>query len=125
MNKFKEQLKIIEEALLKPMSDECVKELDKEKIKMRIDEIKKCATLNSNGTYDVEGDVDLSNMNLTKLPMKFGKISGDFYCDNNNLTSLEGSPKEVGIDFWCYNNKVQFTKKDVRAVCNVKGNIVL
>jgi hypothetical protein len=58
------------------------------------------------GLVDVDGDVDLSYRRLTKLPLKFGRVSGDFYCENNNLTTLEGAPKEVVGDFSCYNNKL-------------------
>ena len=113
MNKFKEQLKIIEEALLKPMSAASAQAVDDEKekiilerIKKRIDELKKHATLNENGTYDVNGDVDLFNMNLTELPMKFGKVSGNFYCLGNKLTSLEDAPTYVGGYFNCSDNKL-------------------
>jgi len=104
--KFKEQLRIIEEALLKPMSIERVKELDEEKIKIIIDKIKKNAILNEDGSYDVDDDVDLSEMNLTELPIVFDKVSGDFICYYNKLTSLEGSPREVGGDFICYENQL-------------------
>ena len=106
MNKFKTQLKLIEEALLKPMSDERVQELDDEKIKIQIDEIKKRATLNSNSSYDVDGDVNLSEMDLTELPMKFGKVHGNFWCHYNKLTSLEGGPREVTVNFYCFQNKL-------------------
>ena len=77
------------------------------------------------------------------------RVVGDFYCSNNILTSLEGAPTSVknfycsynklesldglirddgvrlsvGGGFWCNNNKVKFTKKQVRAVCDVKGKI--
>jgi len=63
-------------------------------------------TVNPDRTVDVDGDVDLSDMGLDKLPLKFGYVSGDFYCFNNKLTSLEGSPEEVGGDFYCENNKL-------------------
>ena len=57
------------------------------------------------GKVDVEGDVNLYDKGLTKLPLEFGKVSGNFRCYNNNLTSLEGSPKEVEGLFSCsYNN---------------------
>jgi len=151
MSKFKEQLKLIEEALLKPMSAARAQEVDDEKekiilerIKKRIDELKKHATLNENGTYDVNGDVDLFNMNLTELPMKFGRVNGltdfghnqltslkgapiyvggYFNCEHNRLTSLAGAPNEVQRNFECRHNAVQFTKKDVKNKCNVKGSI--
>ena len=106
MNKFKEQLRIIEEALLKPMSDDHAYNLDKEKLKFVIDDIKRRASLNEDGTYDVEGDVDLHAMNLIKLPMKFGKVSGDFLCDTNQLTTLDGSPIKVEEMFNCEGNKL-------------------
>ena len=63
-------------------------------------------TINSDGSIDVDGDVWLTYYNLTKLPLKFTKVSGDFRCNDNQLTSLEGSPKEVGGDFYCYNNQL-------------------
>ena len=55
-----------------------------------------------------KGDLDLSNMNLTKLPdiLKDITVRGNFYCGNNNLTSLEGAPKSVGASFACSNNKL-------------------
>jgi hypothetical protein len=60
--------------------------------------------INPDGTVDVDGDVDLSDMGLDKLPLKFGYVSGYFYCTWNYLTSLEGSPKEVGETFDCADN---------------------
>ena len=116
-----------------------------------------------------KGDLDLSNMNLTKLPdiLKDITVGGNFYCGNNNLTSLEGAPKSVGASFACSNNKltslqcdhitvggdfycsfnkltslagapksvggdfichsnnVKFTEQDVRAVCDLKGDVYL
>ena len=47
----------------------------------------------------------------------------DFFCSINKLTSLVGAPTSVGLDFECYDNVVKFTEKQVRAVCDVKGNI--
>jgi hypothetical protein len=58
-------------------------------------------TINSDGTIDVDGDVELWNKlgDMEKLPVKFGKVSDDFFCLNNNLTTLEGCPKYVGRHF--------------------------
>jgi hypothetical protein len=53
-------------------------------------------SIDSEGLVDVNGDVDLSHQQLTKLPLKFGKVTGFFDCYKNKLTSLEGGPKEVG-----------------------------
>ncbi len=63
-------------------------------------------TINADGLVDVNGDVVLYNKGLTKLPLKFGKVTGYFGCNNNQLTTLEGSPREVGGDFDCYNNQL-------------------
>ena len=65
---------------------------------------------NSNGEYDVDGDVNLSIfpelITDGKLNIKFGKVSGNFDCSRcNNLTSLEGCPREVGGIFMCSNCK--------------------
>ena len=62
--------------------------------------------INSDGYIDVDWDVDLSRKNLTKLPLKFNKVSGSFYCFSNQLTTLEGSPKEVGGSFYCFSNQL-------------------
>ena len=63
-------------------------------------------TINPDGSIDVDGDVNLYYLKLTKLPLKFNKVFGDFSCSNNELTSLDGCPKEVGGDFYCNNNKL-------------------
>ena len=75
-------------------------------------------TINSDGTVDVEGDVNLRQVlvdclfhddcfwGLTKLPLKFGKVTGDFDCSRNQLISLDGAPKEVGGDFDCSYNQL-------------------
>jgi len=67
-------------------------------------------TIKGDGYIDVNGDVDLSDRNLTKLPLKFGKVSGDFWCHNNQLTTLEGSPNSVGSSFYCNNNQLTTLK---------------
>ena len=55
-----------------------------------------------------KGDLDLSNMNLTKLPdiLKDITVRGNFYCYNNKLTSLENCPKTVGGNFNCRGNNL-------------------
>jgi hypothetical protein len=65
-------------------------------------------TINSDGIVDVDGKVDLCNRlgDMTKLPVKFGKVSGFFACIGNNLTTLECCPKYVGGVFYCRNNKL-------------------
>jgi len=61
-------------------------------------------TINSDGTVDVDNDVNLSSKKLTKLPLKFGKVSGNFYCNDNKLETLEGCPHSVGGNFNCQSN---------------------
>ena len=63
-------------------------------------------TINDDGSIDVNGDVNLSSRNLTKLPLKFRNVSGDFNCHDNQLRSLEGAPQSVGGHFSCYDNKL-------------------
>lgn len=64
-------------------------------------------TINEDGTVDINGDVDLSFLGLSKLPLKFGKVSGNFSCGYNKLISLEGSPKWIGEDFECSFNELK------------------
>jgi len=92
------------------------------------------------------GDLNLSGLKLTKLPSNLKNVSvgrnfscgntnltslanaprsvgGNFYCSFNKLTSLVGAPRSVGKDFWCMGNAIKFTIEQVRAVCDVKGEI--
>jgi len=62
-------------------------------------------TINSDGSIDVEGNVDLSDKRLDNLPLKFGKVTGFFWCNNNRLVSLEGSPRKAGY-FYCHGNRL-------------------
>ena len=80
------------------------------------------------GLVNVDGDVNLSDKGLRKLPLKFGTVTGYFNCSSNNLrslvgcpnrvgggfdfsnnslTSLEGCPRSVGYRFWCSNNNIR------------------
>ena len=61
-------------------------------------------TINNKGLVDIDGNVNLSNRYLDKLPINFGKVTGDFFCHNNQLTTLEGVPTEVGGKFYCSYN---------------------
>jgi hypothetical protein len=58
------------------------------------------------GLVDVNGNVSMSQMNLTKIPIKFGKVTGNFDCHDNELTSLVGAPQSVGDYFYCSSNKL-------------------
>ncbi len=43
--------------------------------------------------------IDLSNLGLAHIPVKFSKVSGKFNCSGNQLTSLEFAPQMVVGDF--------------------------
>ena len=70
---------------------------------------------------EVGGTFYCFNNKLTSLEGAPERIGGDFDCSSNQLTSLEGAPKEVGGDFDCSRNEVQFIRKDIKKICNVKG----
>ena len=62
---------------------------------------------------------------LTSLEGAPEEVGGYFNCNYcSNLTSLKGAPKKVGGSFGCYCCGQQFTKDDVKKVCNVGSNIV-
>ena len=67
-------------------------------------------SINKDGLVDVDGNIDLSNKSLTKLPLRFGRVFGNFFCSNNKLTTLEGAPKLVQLDFKCVNNNLTTLK---------------
>ncbi len=59
------------------------------------------------GKITIEGDLDLRNKGLDKLPdLSNVIVQGDFDCSDNNLTSLEGSPKTVTGSFNCECNEL-------------------
>lgn len=62
-------------------------------------------TINKDGSIDVDRDVNLCNKGLSKLPLKFRKVSGNFDCSYNELISLEGSPSKARY-FNCGSNKL-------------------
>ncbi len=62
--------------------------------------------INSDGSIDVDGNVNLFNTNLIKIPLKFNRITGYFDCMDNKLTSLEGLSKIIKGTLFCTNNKL-------------------
>jgi len=63
-------------------------------------------TINDDMSIDVDGDVNLVNRGLDKLPLEFNNVRINFNCNFNKLTTLEGAPKEVGGDFNCNINQL-------------------
>lgn len=62
--------------------------------------------INSDGSIDVDGDVDLSNKDLSVFPLSFNIVSGHFDCSLNKITSLIGGPKTVGGFYDCSYNRL-------------------
>ena len=53
----------------------------------------------------IEGDLDLSDMDLEELPdLSDVTVTGSFNCANNHLRSLNGAPQKVGWNFDCRGN---------------------
>ena len=71
----------------------------------------------------VGGGFDCRYNKLTSLEGSPTSVVDSFDCKFNKLTSLKGAPQSVGGDFDCRNNPVKFTEEQVRAVCNVGGNV--
>ena len=73
----------------------------------------------------VDGNFWCGQNKLTSLKNAPKSVGGDFVCDFNKLTSLDGAPKTVGGDFVCHGNPGIFTTEDVKAVCDVKGRVIV
>ena len=75
-------------------------------------------TINEDKSVDVDGDVDLYNKGLSKLPLNFRHVKGDFSCsyNNYNLTTLDGAPETVGGDFYCGGNNLKTLEGSPRRV---------
>ena len=126
------------ERMIKDYIRNCIKgNLDLSNMKLTVlPEILKNAT--------VDGNFWCGHNKLTSLKNSPSIVVGSFFCGHNKLTTLAGSPSSVGInfdcsyndltsvefaptnvgrDFDCIENQVKFTKEQVRAVCDVKGDI--
>ena len=76
----------------------------------------------------VEGYIDVSKNDLVALKHFPKKVIFDFYCVDNKLTSLNGAPEIVKGNFYCKDNPGPngkgFSEEDVRAVSDVKGQVI-
>ena len=68
---------------------------------------------------NVNCGVDLSNINLNLIEVKFNIVDGWFDCRWNNLKSLEGSPKIVNGNFYGNFNQLESLKGCPK---KIKGN---
>lgn len=78
------------------------------------------------GSYDVDGDVELDAMSFYRLPLRFNHVSGEFLCYDSELTTLEGCPKTVGANFACNDNlltSLEFMPKIIHGNCKINGNL--
>jgi len=71
-------------------------------------------TLNEKGEVDVDGNVNISSMNLTEIPVKFGIVEGYFRCSHNKLTTLKNCPTSVGGSFYCEGNNLKDYFKNLK-----------
>jgi len=53
---------------------------------------------------NVVGDVELSQKQLTSIPVEFNHVAGIFDCSENFLTTLKGCPKTLNDTFDCSHN---------------------
>jgi hypothetical protein len=75
---------------------------------------------NGKDYLDRDGDINLSDMNLTELPCVFPeKWDKSFYCGGNKLISLMGSPREIGGEFGASGNNLTSLKGAPKVI---KGN---
>jgi hypothetical protein len=94
---------------------------------------------------NVGGDFVCSRNKLTSLINSPKSVGHSFYCYGNNLITLEGASEFVGYDFDCSSNieltslsgapkfvgrnfyslRNSFTEEQIRAVCDVKGKVVI
>jgi hypothetical protein len=72
---------------------------------------------------EVGGGFYCDNNRLTSLEGCPREVGGYFDCSNNQLISLEGAPQSVAASFYCRGNPGNFTEEDVRAVCDVGGDV--
>ena len=74
---------------------------------------------------EVQEDFECSkNKLLNSLKGSPKKIGGDFTVTyNKNILNLDGCPEEVGGNFTFYSLDFNFTEEQVRAVCDVKGEV--
>lgn len=61
-------------------------------------------------TVDTMAPVNISYMNLKKIPFKFNRCTSDFICSFNSLETLDNSPYTVHGNFNCsHNNLIDLT----------------
>jgi len=109
-----------------------LKDLDLGKFENKISKYK--LTLNEDGSYDYNGDLDLTSASLnlkslTEIPIRLRTVFGDFDCSwSFNFTSLEGSPERIIGDFNCSSNdliSLQYAPLEVSGKFRCWNNLLL
>lgn len=57
------------------------------------------------------GRMNMSDMQLKNIPVKFRKVEGGFDCSENKLTTLKGCPNEIGGLFSFHSNNIYIIDK--------------
>ena len=57
--------------------------------------------IHDNGEVDTTGDTSFRSLEITRLPVQFGKVDGKFDCSQTSLKTLEGCPRIVNSYFEC------------------------
>jgi hypothetical protein len=80
---------------------------DAKNAKEFLDKLSVKYSTDKHGQIVINGDLNLSRKQLTKLPdLSNVIVKGNFYAQNNHLTTLEGAPKKVGGDFDAHHNNL-------------------
>jgi len=83
---------------------------------------------NADGSYDVDGDVNITESFGESLPVSFNRVNGNFSCCGSFI-ALEGIgfPNEVTGNLFLHNQAPgeNFREEDIRRVCNVHGDITV
>lgn len=108
MDKFDKVYDLIIEDIIQSVTPEELKDRQKEYSKIQLkkyfDKLVEENKMfnNSDGSYDIDGNIHIPNMNITSLedlPYVIDSIDGSFICFDNNLTTLKGCPKEINRSF--------------------------
>lgn len=101
----------------------CVIELTKEQVEF-LDKVVKGRYVVVDGKVDVYGGVNMVNMNLTEIPVKFGRVrmqldseggwGGYFTCSDNNLTTLKNCPDKTDSMFFYKGNLLSDYFKNIK-----------
>lgn len=78
-------------------------------------------TINSDGSIDVDGNVELSFNRFKRLPIKFNYVRGSFDISCNKLTTLEGLPNYIGGYLNLDYNDIEVLNIDL--ICNYSISI--